>query len=84
MANFDSIRRGIIPKASDEEVRDLLWCCTPYPFRRDLRKLRRSLRRELKAGGGTVAGAIDHAHEVLDRAMADYKARQALTGEAGG
>jgi hypothetical protein len=80
MANLDSIRRGIVPRASDEQVRSLLWCCTTYPFRKDLRKLRRSLRRELKAGGGTVAGAIEHAHAELDRAMAEYKAQEVPDG----
>jgi hypothetical protein len=75
MGNFDSIRRGIAPKASADEIRDLLWCCSPYPFLRDLRKLRRSIRKELRLGGGTIAGAINHAHEELDRAMSEYRQR---------
>lgn len=69
MANLDSIRHGIAPKASAKEIHDLLWCCSPFPFVKDLRKLRRSIRRELRLGGGTIVGAINHAYEELDRAM---------------
>lgn len=77
MASLDSFRRGIVPNATAEEINSLLWCCTPYPFCGDLRKLRRSIRRELRLGGGTIAGAINHAHEEFDRAMAEYNARKA-------
>ena len=76
MANVDSIRRGIVPNASADEVNSLLWCCSPYPFRRDLRKLRRSIRKCLRQGGGTVSGAIDYAHRELDEAMAEYAKSQ--------
>lgn len=76
MANADSFRHGIVPNATDEQINSLLWCCTPYPFRRDIRKLRRSLRRCLRQGGGTVTGAIDFAHRELDEAMAAYNAQR--------
>ena len=72
MATNDSFRRGIVPKATDDEVHSLVWCCTPYPFRGDLRKLRRSIRRHIKLGGGTIAGAIDLAYRELDEAMAEF------------
>lgn len=72
--NADSIRHGIVPKATDSEAHDLLWCCTPFPIRGDLRKLRRSIREHLKKGGGTVAGAINYAYAELDAAMAEYRA----------
>ena len=81
MANVDSIRHGIVPKATDEQVNSLLWCCSPYPFRRDLRKLRRSIRKCLRQGGGTVSGALDYAHRELDEAMAEYNKRRADGGE---
>ena len=77
MATADSIRRGIVPNATDKEVHDLLWCCTPFPFSGDLRKLRRSIRRQLRLGGGTIPGAINHAYAELDRAMAEYNASRA-------
>lgn len=77
MANADTFRRGIVPKATEQEVHDLLWCCTPFPFRGDVRWLRRHIRKAIKAGGGTVAGAIQHAHDELDRAMAEYRASKA-------
>lgn len=77
MANFDSIRHGIIPSATDEQVHALLWSCSPYPFLGDLRKLRRAIRRCLRRGGGTVAGAISYAHCELDEAMTEYNARNA-------
>lgn len=76
MANLDSIRRGIVPKASDEAVHDLLWTCSPFPFIRDLRHLRRSIRRCIRLGGGTVQGAIDYAYDELDRAMVEYRKRE--------
>lgn len=77
MTNFDSIRRGIVPSASDSEVNALLWNCSPFPFLGDIRKLRRSIRRCLSRGEGTVAGAIDYAHRELDEAMAEYNSRNA-------
>jgi hypothetical protein len=81
MANVDSIRHGIVPNASADEVNSLLWCCSPYPFRSDLRKLRRSIRKCLRQGGGTISGAIDFAHRELDAAMAEHNKRRADGGE---
>jgi hypothetical protein len=75
MATVDTLRRGIMPHASPEQVDALLWNCTPYPFIGDARKLRRSMRRCLRRGGGTVEGAIAYAHDELDRAMAEYAER---------
>jgi hypothetical protein len=69
MATVDTFRRGIVPRATDDEVNQLVWCCSPYPFCRDVRKLRRSIRRYLKLGGGTIQGALNYAHEELDRDM---------------
>lgn len=69
MATVDTFRRGIFPNASDEAIHDLLWICSPYPFVQDTRKLRRSLRKYLRLGGGTIEGAISASHEELDRAM---------------
>lgn len=77
MATLDSIRKGIVPRATAEQVNSLLWCCSPYPFIGDLRRLRRSIRRELRLGGGTIQGAIEHAHEELDRAMAARESEEA-------
>ncbi len=71
MATVDTFRRGICPKATEEQVSALLWSCTPFPFRGDVRWLRNKIRRAIKAGGGTVGGAIRLAHDELDRAMAD-------------
>lgn len=71
MTTFDTFRRGILPRASAEDVNRLLWNCTPYPFAGDVRKLRRSMRECLRGGGGTVDGAIAYAESELDRAMAE-------------
>lgn len=76
MANLQTFTRGICPKASREEANSFLWCCSPFPFIRDVRKVRRALRKCLRDGGGTIHGAIDHAHEELDRAMAQFKSKQ--------
>ena len=69
MATTDTFRRGILPHASAEAINALLWNCSPYPFIRDVRKMRRSIRKCLKGGGGTVDGAIGYAHDELSRAM---------------
>ena len=74
MATADTFRRGILPHASDEAIKRLLWNCTPFPFAGDTRKLRRSLRKYLRLGGGAVDGAIAASHEELDRAMEAYRA----------
>lgn len=75
MATIDSFRRGIRPRISPEDLNNLMWCCTPYPFTSDIRKIRRSLRRYLRLGGGSIEGAIDAAHRELDAAFALYKQR---------
>ena len=73
MANLNSFRRGIKPSMSAEDVNQLLWNCTPYPFRKDLRKLRRSMRVHLRLGGGTIDGAVNEAHRRLDEAWDRYQ-----------
>lgn len=78
--NSNSIRRGIDPHLSAEDVNRLLWCCTPFPFRGDLRKLRRGIRHYLKAGGG-VEGAIDIAHRELDEAWTAHQKRAELEAQ---
>lgn len=77
MATLDTFRRGILPKASAEDVNRLLWNCTPYPFSGDVRKLRRSIRKSLRLGGGTIDGAICYALDELNRAMDEYRKSQA-------
>ena len=73
MATIDTFRHGIMPHASDEAIHRLLWSCSAYPFIGDVRKLRRSLRKYLRLGGGTVDGAIDAAHKELDRAFEAHR-----------
>lgn len=63
--------RGIAPKASAEDLNDLLWSCTSFPFgmSKDIRKVRRALRRAFHEGGYSIAGAIRFSHEDLDYQM---------------
>lgn len=67
--NVDTFRRGICPKFTEQDVHDLLWECTAFPFRKDVRKLRRQMREALRHGGGTLAGATAWAYQQLDEAM---------------
>lgn len=85
MANLDTFRHGILPNASDEAIHALLWSCSPYPFVADIRRLRRSIRKCLNRGGGTVDGALDYSHAELDRVMSERRATGAATtdGENG-
>lgn len=74
--NANSFRRGVLPSMSDEDVNRLLWNCTAFPFRKfDLRRVRREIRQSLRAGGGTVEGAIDLAHRELDKAFVEHMKR---------
>ena len=75
MATIDTFRRGIKPNLLPEDLNRLMWCCTPYPFTNDIRRIRRSLRRHLRLGGGTVEGAIDLAHRELDEEFTRYQER---------
>ncbi len=69
MANATTYRRGIAPKASDSDIHQMVWSCSPFPFCKDIRKIRRSLRRYFHQGGNSVEGAINAAHEELDKQM---------------
>lgn len=76
MANIDTYRRGILPKATPEQIDSLLWSCSAYPFAKDTRRIRRSIRNYLKRGGGTIAGAINESHEEMDRDFTQYMEQQ--------
>ena len=76
MATLDTFRRGILPKSSNTDMQRLLWNCTPFPLAKDVRKLRRALREHLKQGGGTVEGAINYAHQEMDREFDEYQKRR--------
>lgn len=69
MANATTFRRGIAPKASDTDINHMVWSCSSFPFCKDIRKIRRSLRRYFRLGGNSVEGAVNVAHEELDKEM---------------
>lgn len=52
---------------TDEEVRDLLWSASSYPFG-DAESIRETLAKNWGGGGKTVNGAIGYAHTDLDAA----------------
>jgi hypothetical protein len=64
---FDVVKR-VHPGATEDDASVLLWSASCYPFG-SLRQVWRSLRKAWEGGGRTVVGAINFAHEELDRAM---------------
>lgn len=52
---------------TDEEVRDLLWSASSYPFG-DTDSIRQTLSESWEKGGKTVNGAIGYSHTQLDDA----------------
>lgn len=70
------IRDGNVPHATEEQLHDLLWVCSPYPCLRDVRKIRRSIRKYLRAANGSIAGAVACSEAELDRAMKEYQMTQ--------
>lgn len=74
---FKKKLRRMFPTATSEEVRDLLWCCTLFPFTKNLRLIHDQLRQAWAAGDETVEGALIWAHSEVDRAMEPELVRMA-------
>lgn len=73
MATLSEIRKGVAPKYSLAEFREMMWSCSAYPLAKlDKRKLRRSFRAYMVRGGATPEGAIQYANNELDYAISIY------------
>lgn len=67
------------PDATEQEIHDLLWSATAFPFAGP-RIVYRQLRQAFRAGKWTVAGALKFAQQEFDR---EAEATRELRGKLG-
>ena len=56
------------PNATEQEMNDLLWSCSPFPAGAP-RDIYYSMRQCLRASKGSVSGAVKFANDQLEKSM---------------
>lgn len=69
---FAEQARAIRHGASDDDIEDLLWSATSFPFGTPQQVLSQ-LRLSYTTSGGDIQRAIDDAHAEIESAMAEYR-----------
>lgn len=67
--NLAEIILEYFPDANDEDMEDLLWTCTPFPFTDKESIIRERLGYYKEHGGGSINGAIAYSMQELDNAI---------------
>lgn len=69
---FAERARATCPGASDEDIEDLLWSATYFPFG-NAEQILAQLRLSYTTHNGDVAAAIQDAHMEIEAAMDEYR-----------
>lgn len=64
--------RAMWPGCSDEELDDVLWSTTTFPFGNETQVLAQ-LRLSYETSGGNIEKAISDAHAEIEEAMREYR-----------
>ena len=69
---FAERARAICPGASDDDIEDLLWIATSFPFG-TAQQVLSQLSLSYTTSGGDIQRAIDDAHAEIEAAMDEYR-----------
>lgn len=67
----------LLPNATEQEANNFLWGATSFPMG-SVRHIWYGARQALRAGGGTIEGAIRYSHLELHRQMRKLRTRERL------